>query len=106
MKAEDIILLLNAGYTKADIESMTVSPEAPTPAEGAGSPSPEEPEPPKPADPELPGIAELIKSNELLREQIRALQSKNIRETDGGMPENVGADQVIKDFFGPTKRKE
>lgn len=109
MTTDEVLMFIKAGYTKQDIEAFS-APLHQTP-ENSGTESEDKapetsPEEPEHAAPELPGIAELIRSNELLREQIKAMQSKNIRETDGGMPEKVGADQVIKDFFGLVKRKE
>jgi hypothetical protein len=47
MKMDELLLLLKAGYTKADIDALTADPKPDKPAD----PKPDKPADPKPADP-------------------------------------------------------
>lgn len=108
MKADDILLLIKAGYTKNDIDSMTISPKsaessddtAPAPETGSNASPDPEPAPPEEDSPEAAAIEELRRANEALKLQIKQIQSQNVKTKDGGMPEKLSADKVIADFFG------
>lgn len=109
MTTEDIINLVNAGYTKEEILQMDTPPAA-----SEEPPAPKEPDsvfPPvpmqagadgqKPEAPDYSGIADELKS---LRETLKALQAENVKKATGGKAEPLTADRVIMDFFGaPAK---
>lgn len=51
MKMDELLLLLKAGYSKADIDALTTDPKPDNPADPKPD-KPADPEPDKPADPE------------------------------------------------------
>ena len=106
MKIEDIITLINAGYSKADIDRMVSDEPQPEPKpepEPEPEPKPEpEPEPePKPEpEPEPdPTIAQLIKQNNDLLNQLKKMQSQNAKSARQEQPTHLTGVDVIKNFI-------
>ena len=103
MKTEDILKLIDAGFTHDEILNMEQPASGP---DESGNPTPGTPEPePEPqaagSDPDVKAL--LQQNNELLK-TIRQMQADNRHQAnDPGQPE-AGADDVIKDFFGPKKK--
>lgn len=106
MKLSDVIALIGAGYTKAEIEAFDAmdggeqpKPEAPQPE----APKPETPQPeaPKPEAPK-PDNSELLTA---INGLTKALQLGNIRNTpqpnEKGTPESVAekADKALMEIY-------
>ena len=106
MKLSDVIALIGAGYTKAEIEAFDAmdggeqpKPEAPKPE----TPKPEAPQPeaPKPEAPK-PDNSELLTA---INGLTKALQLGNIRNTpqpnEKGTPESVAdkADKALMEIY-------
>lgn len=103
MKTEEILKLIDAGFTKEEIMNMEKPASGP---DGSGNPTPGTPEPePEPqAAGSDPDVKELLRQNNELLQTIKQMQADNRhRADDPGKPE-AGADDVIKDFFGPKKK--
>lgn len=111
MKLSDVIALIGAGYTKAEIEAFDAmeggeqpKPEAPKPeASQPETPKPEAPQPetPKPEVPK-PDNSDLVNAINDLK---KALQLGNIRNTpqpnEKGTPESVAekADKALMEIY-------
>ncbi len=103
MTLDQIIKLLDAGYTKADIDLM----EDMKPAE------PEQPAE-KPAEPEKPAAPEENTNEQLtqllevvgkLQKTVDALQKTNAEKAESKIPEKImNTKQVLTDFFGEKKK--
>ena len=114
MTTEVLLKLLDAGYTKADIERMEEVEAKPAP-EPQPAPTekevPEEPEK-KPETPEQPSasetmtktIEEIMQVIGKMQKTLDGIQKKNASAAEGAEPERVTADTVIKDFFGAKKK--
>lgn len=108
MDSEQIIKLLDAGYTKADIDKMDAKPdqkEGGTPdntagSEGAGSPeNKEEKKEVKKdlsADEAIKALTETVNS---LTETVKAMQANNINGAKGGKAETNTIEDVMKSFI-------
>ena len=106
MDSEQIIKLLDAGYTKADIDKMEAKPdqqEGGTPdsaagTEGAGSPEnkEEKKEETVTQDAAIKALSETVAQ---LTETVKAMQAKNITGATGGKPENGTVEDVMKSFI-------
>ena len=114
MTTDILLKLLDAGYTKADIDRMEELEPKPTPAEPA-QPDPEPSEPaepaePKKADPDDPAAASAKAIEDIMQiigkmqKTLDGMQRKNAHEAEAGQPERITADKVIKDFFGERKK--
>ena len=114
MTKDEILTFLNAGYTKADIESFfRESPNFEHDETGdVGEPSPEVVEAQEEQEIEDEtndslNIDEMKKTIVALNETVKSLsntikdiQTANIKKADSGdAPEKKGADEVIKSFF-------
>ena len=84
MKIEDIITLINAGYSKADIDRMV-----------SGELQPE----PQPEPQPDPSIAQLIKQNNDLLNQLKKLQSQNAKTVRQERPTPLSGVDAIKNFI-------
>lgn len=113
MKTDIVLKLLEAGYTKADIDLM----EDMKPAEPEKPAAPEQPaEPEAPADPEKPADPEQNSNEQLtqllevvgkLQKTVDALQKTNAEKAESKMPEKImNTKQVLTDFFGEKKKQE
>lgn len=111
MKAEMVLKLLEAGYTKTDIELM----EETKPAEPKAPEAPAEPEAPEapeaPAEPEAPEantteqINNLIQIVSKLQNTVDAMQKTNAEKAESPKPEKLSTRQVLTDFFGEKKKE-
>ena len=103
MDLNTIIKLLDAGYTKADIDAMT----APAPAPEV---KPEaDPEPVKPAEPAAePAVTSDDILNNLLAEVkgLKAqIQANNIRSDSMGSKPEVTAESILASLINPNKKE-
>ena len=124
MKAQELIQLLNGGFTHDEIMQLvtddTVSAPAPAPEpapapadEPAPAPAPVPAADPAPApEPDQPSIADLIKANQDLQLQIAKLtstvQANAIANSvvPGGVPQQPDASQVLGQIIRPTRSKK
>ena len=106
MTTAEIISLINAGYTKAEIEAMDAKPEQMQPEEG-------QPEEGQPEEKNAPGswadvekmIADMIKPmQENLDKTLKAIQAANVKGAVGGKTESVTVESVVADFFGKPQK--
>ena len=112
MKASEILQLINAGYTKADIEAME-NPEtgAPDPVPAAAPeaepepepmPEPEEqkpaPEAPKTVNPEIEALTKQINS------LVSAIQRSNILNSQQPQQPAESAEDILASIISPTHR--
>lgn len=107
MKFEDVMALVRAGYTKAEIAAM----DAPEPAAPAPQPEPAaQPEPAQAAEPApepAPAPAPQVSQTEaLLREILGAVQQGNINKATMDPPVEKGADVVTARLINPNYGKE
>ena len=109
MKASEILELVRAGYSKAEITAMEAEP---SPAEPAPQPEPaQQPEPapaePAPAEPASTAAAASSSQMELLlREILGAVQMGNINKAAMEPPVENGADVVTARLINPNYGKE
>lgn len=107
MKFEDVMALVRAGYTKAEIAAM----DAPEPAAPAPQPEPAaQPELAQAAEPApepAPTPAAQVSQTEaLLREILGAVQQGNINKATMEPPIEKGADVVTARLINPNYGKE
>lgn len=95
MELNTILTLINAGYTKAEIDSMTGAEQ--TNEQGAAEP-PKEQGAEKTKETE--NISELTKQIMALSEVVKGLQTQNAKRAESAPPEKMGAEGAIKGFFG------
>lgn len=105
MDLNTIIKLLDAGYTKADIDAMT----APAPASEVIPES--DPEPVKPAEPAAV-VESDITSNDILNNllaEVKGLkaqiQANNIRSDSMGSKPEVTAESILASLINPNKKE-
>lgn len=109
MKAELVLKLLEAGYTKADIDLMEetkpAEPETkPAESEAAAPAAPAEPEAPEANTSEQ--IDNLIQIVSKLQNTVDAMQKTNAEKAESPKPEKLSTRQVLTDFFGEKKKPE
>lgn len=110
MKTDIVLKLLEAGYTKADIDLM----EDMKPAEPEQPAVPAEPaEPEQPAEPAAPEentneqLTQLLEVVGKLQKTVDALQKTNAEKAESKIPEKImNTKQVLTDFFGEKKKQE
>ena len=115
MNLEDVMALVRAGYTKAEIAAMT-SPEhaeiaAMTSPEHAAVPADEPAPQPEPAPEPVPAPAsapatQVSQTEALLREILGAVQQGNINKATMEPPVEKGADVVTARLINPNFGKE
>lgn len=102
MELNTILTLINAGYTKAEIDSMTGAEQQTEQGaeqqteqgaerqteQGAGQQTENE------------NITELTKQIMALSEVVKGLQTQNAKRAESAPPEKMGAEGAIKGFFG------
>lgn len=103
MNFSEIKQLLDAGFTRDDILTLAGTTPKPEP-KPAPDPAPEPKPEPKPAPdpaPEPPedAIKALTASVAALSKTVTEMQKANAKAAEGGKPEPMTADDVIKSFF-------
>lgn len=98
MELNTILTLINAGYTKAEIDSMTGAEQGAgqQSEQGAGQQNEQGAESTK----ENENITELTKQIMALSEVVKGLQTQNAKRAESVPPEKMGAEGAIKGFFG------
>ena len=102
MKIEDIITLINAGYSKDDIDRMVSGEPQPEPKpepEPEPEPKPEPEQEPKPEPEPDSTIAQLIKQNNDLLNQLKKLQSQNAKAARQEQTAPLSGVDAIKNFI-------
>ena len=94
MELNTILTLINAGYTKAEIDSMTGAEQQTE--QGAG----QQTEQGAGQQTENENISELTKQIMALSEVVKGLQTQNAKRAESAPPEKMGAEGAIKGFFG------
>jgi hypothetical protein len=95
MELEQIMKLIDAGYSKAEIDKII----------GAGEPAPapelkpEQAPDPQPAPAPDPNAA-LLAEIKTLNATIAAMQAQAAKNATGGAPEHKTASDAIREFFG------
>lgn len=112
MKTEVLLKLIEAGYTKDDIALMeeveakpTESAELEIPAE-AEAVAGEEP-PKSEADPSermTETINDIMHIIAKMQKTLDGMQQKNAKNAESEQPVRLTADDVVKNFFGDTKK--
>ena len=90
MELNTILTLINAGYTKAEIDSITGTKQ--TNEQGAGQQTEQ--------GAETENISELTRQIMALSEVVKGLQTQNAKRAESAPPEKLGAEGAIKGFFG------
>lgn len=109
MTAAEILALINAGYTKAEIAAFDADHGAP---ENSGDESQEPEANDAGADPgEQAGANEITALKATIAEltsTVKALQAANAKRAEGGKPETprMTAEDAIKGFFGVNQAKK
>lgn len=109
MNTENVLALINAGFTVDEVRRMMADPAEPeAPAEPAPAPDPE-PEPaPEPAPDKDP--VELLQTIEALRQQIEDLRSTfsaaAVRQDNFGGSEKETVGDVLAAIINPKTKKE
>ncbi len=104
MKSEEIIKLLDAGYSKADIDKMEAKPDQqergtsdnPAGTESAGDSENKEEKKEISAGDAIKALTETVNS---LTETVKAMQAKNVAGATGGKAEVKTVDDVMKSFI-------
>lgn len=115
MKTKDILALLDAGYTKEEIEAMEAGEdpaEENQEQEQSGSEEPEDQAGVSPDQPDLNAInefksavSEMQSTIGAIQTTLKAIQSQNAKSADSGAPASVNtAEKAIKDFFGAREK--
>lgn len=99
MELNTILTLINAGYSKAEIEAMTGA-EQQTEHGAAGQQSEQQNEQGADTAKENENITELTKQIMALSEVVKGLQTQNAKRAESAPPEKMGAEGAIKGFFG------
>lgn len=107
MKASEILQLINAGYTKAEIDAME-NPEtdAPDPIPAAAPEAEQEPEPetkpiqekPQTVNPEIEALTNQINS------LVSAIQRSNILNSQQPQQPAESAEDILASIIAPTHR--
>lgn len=114
MKYTEVLALINAGYTKAEIEAMTAQepqqiapepePAAPEPEPAAPEPEPAAPEPERHENSMLAMLQEMIQQNQNM---LQAMQAANIRAARQPEQEpEASPEDLIAKIIAPTPRKK
>jgi hypothetical protein len=103
MTPEQILKLIEAGYTKADIEKMEAGKDDPGKEDpGKDDPGKEDPgkdDPGKNApDTNTETMAELLKSVQGLTETVKGLQEQNIKNAQQPPEDHKGFSDLVADF--------
>ena len=111
MNTENVLALINAGFTVDEVRRMmadTAEPEAP--AEPAPAPDPEPSPAPEPAPAPAKDPVELLQTIEALRQQIEDLRSTfsaaAVRQDNFGGAEKETVGDVLAAIINPKTKKE
>ena len=99
MTAQEILTLVNAGYSKSDIEAfgekLTVDNDAAAAADQAAAA-----EQTKEQETETAAyLQQVIEQNNKLLEQIKSMQAANVSGAESGKPEKPTADTIVRSFI-------
>lgn len=115
MKTKDILALLDAGYTKEEIEAMEAGEDPAEETQEESQGTDEETEEPAGASPDQPDIGAINEFKNVVSEMqstigaiqttLKAIQSQNAKAADSGAPAAANtAEKAIKDFFGAREK--
>jgi hypothetical protein len=110
MKATEILQLINAGYTKADIEAMEL-PETAAVPDPEPSPAPAaEPEPVKDAptpEPERPNTVnpDIQALTKQINDLVSAIQKSNLLNTNQPQVPAESAEDILANIIAPTHKR-
>lgn len=106
MELNDILKLVNAGYTRADIEAMTAAPADP-PADPEPEPSPEPAQPdPEPAPAPAVNDERYDRLEKLLTTLIGAQQGMNVNADIGAADVNKRTpEQILGSVIAPPRKE-
>lgn len=115
MKTEVLLKLIEAGYNKDEIALMeeveakpTQSEEQELPAEAEQAEQAAGEEPPKtdtePSQRMTETINEIMQVIAKMQKTLDGMQQKNAKNAEGEPPARLTADDVVKNFFGNTKK--
>ena len=98
MNTSEILELVRAGYTKAEIEAMNATAEQTAPEQAQEQTAPEQKAPEQATESgNYKELTELVKN---LTETVKAMQADNARKVSGEPPKKDTAESAIKSFFG------
>ena len=102
MELNTILTLINAGYTKAEIDSMTGAEQQTEQGAERQTEQGAEQQTEQGAEQqtENENITELTKQIMALSEVVKGLQTQNAKRAESAPPEKMGAEGAIKGFFG------
>lgn len=101
MELNTILTLINAGYTKAEIDSMTGTEQGAGQQTEQGAAGQQEQQNGQGAEQkDNENITELTKQIMALSEVVKGLQTQNAKRAESAPPEKLGAEGAIKGFFG------
>lgn len=99
MELNTILTLINAGYSKAEIEAMTGAEHGTEQQNEQGAAEPQK-EQGAEQQKDNENITELTKQIMALSEVVKGLQTQNAKRAESTPPEKLGAEGAIKGFFG------
>lgn len=118
MKIDDVITLLNAGYTREEIQQMVAAgsdfthASGPTDPEPAAQPEPEPAADPAPDQNRMPGadLADafdqaISRMNSLFDEKLKQIQTANLQAARQPEDTTRTVDDIIGDIIKPTMGK-
>lgn len=110
MKTNEILTLLQAGYTKADIDLLESleTPTTNTSNAAAAAPDQEQDQGTENGSDIMNTVNELSDSIKALRETITAMQKQNIQNADSGKDPNkrMTTKEALTSFFGSPERSQ
>lgn len=111
MKTEVLLKLIEAGYTKDEIALMEEVEAKPIESEVSELPSEEQAageEPPKteaePSERMTETINDIMQIIVKMQKTLDGMQQKNAKNAESEQPARLTADDVVKNFFGETKK--
>lgn len=108
MRLDEIITLLNAGYSKEEIQALNTQPEPETPETPAADPEPETPAAdPEPETPEAPDYGAMIgQLTQQISSLTKAVQLANLRGTNLPEVKTETAEDVLAKLINPTYKAD
>lgn len=111
MNTENVLALINAGFTVDEVRRMMADPAEPeAPAEPAPAPDPEPEQAPEPAPAPAKDPVELLQTIEALRQQIEDLRSTfsaaAVRQDNFGGSDKESVGDVLAAIINPKTKKE
>lgn len=106
MELNDILKLVNAGYTRADIEAMTAPAPADPPADPDPEPAPAQPDP-EPAPAQAVNDDRYDRLEKLLTTLIGAQQGMNVNADIGAADVNKRTpEQILGSVIAPPRKEK